>query len=956
MAVSGQNQLLRGTVKLILSGDSLIIRDRPRGGPPQEWNCGLTSIQAPRLGRRLASGEVTKDEPWAYESREYLRRLVGKEVLFACETIVGGTGNKKYYGVLYDRVEPESERVNMNEALVREGLAEVRRTGGGGGGGPSGSDQMNQLGALEDQAKADGKGKWSQTEPAANHVRNVVWKVDNPRLFVDSHKQRPLNAIIEHVRDACTYRVLIALPDAYYSVSFMLSGVKSPTFKQPQQQQQQQQQQDDGNTGDSAEPGTQQQQQQQQAQPIAEPYAEEAKFFVEARLLQRNVRLVLETVSGQSVVGSVLHTNGNIAEILVQEGLARCVDWSMGVVSQPGAAVKLRQAERDAKKARRRLWKDYVETAGSGGGIGHSNKSEKGLKSGDNIEGRVVEVGNGDSLVVKRQDTGDYVKLFLASIRPPRANAPDADGQRPKVSRPLYDIPYMFEAREFLRKRLIGKRITARVDYVQPKSPEFPEKVGATVLVGEVNVAEALVQKGLGYVIRYRADDDNRSSAYDALLAAEAVAQKKAAGVHSKKEPPAHKISDLAGDPKRAKQFLPSLQRSGRQEALVEFVASANRFRVYVPRSTCLVTLLLTGVECPRTPRRLPNGSEEPGEPFGEEASRFVKELCLQREVEVLVEACDRGGNFIGHLFVDGENLAVSLVEKGYGKVHFTAEKSDYYPALSKAEEKAKADKLNVWSVASTTDNGRAESAASGPASGQRKDAAGGGEDSGPLECTVTEIRPDLSFCVQLADDAERRTRLAAALREELEERRPPVPGAYAPRKGDLCAVRFNSAWQRARVLKSDSTGKTVSLIDLGLEKIINNVADIAQLPDSLRAQAPLARVCRLAFSQPPPDEEDIQLSVELMLDTVANKPATVRRVYESDGVAYVQLVEKASGVDVAELLLEKGLLFIDRRPPMGSKSGKGGELYSKYAAKQAVAFKARLNIWRYGDFRDDDD
>uniref|UniRef100_A0A1I8ISM2 TNase-like domain-containing protein n=1 Tax=Macrostomum lignano TaxID=282301 RepID=A0A1I8ISM2_9PLAT len=392
--------------------------------------------------------------------------------------------------------------------------------------------------------------------------------------------------------------------------------------------------------------------------------------------------------------------------------------------------------------------------------------------------------------------------------------------------------------------------------------------------------------------------------------------------------------------PSEPSSFLPSLQRSGRQEALVEFVASANRFRVYVPRSTCLVTLLLTGVECPRTPRRLPNGSEEPGEPFGEEASRFVKELCLQREVEVLVEACDRGGNFIGHLFVDGENLAVSLVEKGYGKVHFTAEKSDYYPALSKAEEKAKADKLNVWSVASTTDNGRAESAASGPASGQKGR-------------TPLVIRPDLSFCVQLADDAERRAPASLPLfaKNSKSGARPcRVPTRLAKA---TCAL-FAST--RARVLKSDSTGKTVSLIDLGLEKIINNVADIAQLPDSLRAQAPLARVCRLAFSQPPPDEEDIQLSVELMLDTVANKPATVRRVYESDGVAYVQLVEKASGVDVAELLLEKGLLFIDRRPPMGSKSGKGGELYSKYAAKQAVAFKARLNIWRYGDFRDDDD
>ena len=29
-----------------------------------------------------------------------------------------------------------------------------------------------------------------------------------------------------------------------------------------------------------------------------------------------------------------------------------------------------------------------------------------------------------------------------------------------KKPRPLYDIPYMFEAREFLRKKLIGKKVT----------------------------------------------------------------------------------------------------------------------------------------------------------------------------------------------------------------------------------------------------------------------------------------------------------------------------------------------------------------------------------------------------------------------------------------------------------------------------------------------------------------
>ena len=29
----------------------------------------------------------------------------------------------------------------------------------------------------------------------------------------------------------------------------------------------------------------------------------------------------------------------------------------------------------------------------------------------------------------------------------------------PSRNRPLYDIPYMFEAREFMRKKLIGKKV-----------------------------------------------------------------------------------------------------------------------------------------------------------------------------------------------------------------------------------------------------------------------------------------------------------------------------------------------------------------------------------------------------------------------------------------------------------------------------------------------------------------
>ena len=61
------------------------------------------------------------------------------------------------------------------------------------------------------------------------------------------------------------------------------------------------------------------------------------------------------------------------------------------------------------------------------------------------------------------------------------------------------------------------------------------------------NVAEALVSKGFATVIRYRQDDDQRSSHYDELLAAENRAQKKSVGLHSKKDAPVHKVADISG-------------------------------------------------------------------------------------------------------------------------------------------------------------------------------------------------------------------------------------------------------------------------------------------------------------------------------------------------------------------------------------------------------------------------
>lgn len=68
-------------------------------------------------------------------------------------------------------------------------------------------------------------------------------------------------------------------------------------------------------------------------------------------------------------------------------------------------------------------------------------------------------------------------------------------------------------------------------------------------------------------------------------------------------------------------------------------------------------------------------------------------------QVEVELESVDKGGNFIGWLWVEGVMLNVSLVEHGLAKVHFSAERSAHYAALSRAEDKARQERLNLWSL-----------------------------------------------------------------------------------------------------------------------------------------------------------------------------------------------------------------------------------------------------------------
>ncbi|KAI0236877.1 Staphylococcal nuclease domain-containing protein 1 [Lamellibrachia satsuma] len=887
MSAAQPPQVNRGIVKQVLSGDSVVIRGVPRGGPPPERTMCLSNITAPRLARRPnpnAEGSVeTKDEPYAWEAREFLRKkMVGKEVCFTVEYKVPGSGRE--YGCIFIGKDTSAE--NVTESIVAEGLVEVRR-----GGLKPNDEGQQKLIMLEESAKAAGKGKWGPPEECASHIRDITWTLENPRHFVDSHHGKPVDAVIEHVRDGCTVRAFV-LPSFHY-ITVMLSGIKCPMFKM------------DGEK---------------------EPFAEEAKFFTEARLLQRDIQIVLEGTSNQNLLGTVLHPSGNIAELLLREGFARCIDWSMGVVTQ--GADKLRGAEKVAKEKKLRLWKDYQPSTTT-----HIDVKEK------NFTAKVMEIINGDGMIVKLAD-GALKKIFLASIRSPRPVEMSADQKKdPKArSRPLYDIPYMFEAREFLRKKLVSKKVSVQVDYIQPKTDDFPEKTCCTVSISSINVGEALISKGLATCVRYRQDDDQRSGHYDELLAAETRAIKKAVGIHSKKQPPVIRVADISGDVAKAKQFLPFLQRAGRSEAIVEFVASGSRLRLYIPNETCLITFLLSGISCPRASRP---SNDRPGqqqsEAYGDDALSFTKEMVLQREVEVEVEGMDKGGNFIGWMYVDGVNLSVALVGNGLSKVHFTAERSSHYRTLCASEEAAKEKKLNLWSLEEEAP----------------KEVVSEAE---PMErkvtykkVIVTEVTNELHFYAQNVETGPQFEKLMEQLRADLREN-PPLPGAYTPKPRDICAAMFEDGeWYRAKVEKVVKNQVHVLFIDYGNRDITESTR-LATLPTTYIPLAPQAQEYVLAGVALPPEEEDVQLAVDSLTNDVLNKECLLNYEYKSSSVDAVTLLYADTKDDIAQNLITEGLVLVEQR-----REKRLNKLMTTYKKAEEKAKADRLSVWRYGDFTADD-
>ncbi|KZV69559.1 transcription factor [Peniophora sp. CONT] len=794
---------MKAIVKSVASGDSLILRGRPgpQGQPPKERILHLADIQTPRIGNT-----TREDEPWAFEAREFLRALaVGKECTFTSAHSLGPSADD----IPRDLGTAEIGGLDVATELLRAGWAKVKELK------RDPTDEDNRRRDVEAEARAAGKGIWN---PHGQKARQVIYTMPtDSQTFMTEWKGKTLDSIIEQVKDGSTFRVRLLMPEGEHQwINLALAGVRAPRAA--------------AKTGDSS-----------------EPFGDEAKFFTESRLLQRAVKVVLLSLPGATpspfqqnangnapapasiFIGNVLHPAGNIAEFLVGAGLARVVDWHAGMLAANGGMERLRAAEKTARERRLALYASAP--APSAASAPANGKSVGGASR--QFDGTVVRVWSGDQVSVVDRD-GRERRVQLSSTRGPKLSDP----------RQAY---YAQEAREFLRRKLIGKHVKVTVDFVRPREGDYDEREAATIRYGNqnANIAEQLIEKGLAGAVRHKRDDEDRSPDYDKLMAAEQAAVAEGRGVHSGKDQPAPRPPlNLSEAQYRATQFLSGFKRSGRMPAQVEFVAAGSRFKLFLPKDNQVLTLVLGGIRAPRTAR---NPSEQ-SEPYGAEAAAFATRNYMQRDVEFEVESLDKSGGFIGALYINKtENAAVALLREGLATVHAnSAETLPYSRLLFEAEEQAKKERKGLWSDYDAEAEAAAEAAANEDASAPIKPEF--------MDVIVSDVRTKngFSFSVQILN-TEGIASLEKLMRDfSLHHRgtEATAPKSWTPRTGELVSARFSDgAWYRAKIKRSSAVKREaeVTFIDYGNQDTVAFDA-LRPLDPKFRSLPGQAHEARLSF------------------------------------------------------------------------------------------------------------
>jgi staphylococcal nuclease domain-containing protein 1 len=933
----------------------------------------LSLSLSPSTWARLASTKTPVDEGDAFPAREWLRQLVvGKWVRFEtttnnnkkssttnATTTTATTTTDRVYGCLF-LIEPanvsegkEETKVNLAVECVRMGHATPKSIKYSKGNVMNENDTTTNPNGDTGTGSADGDLESSNYEalllkaykeavemkrgihgphPVVRHIKNAGEDFVLSTLVELTQKvatQKRITCVIEHCLDGCRFRCQVTDTSfhrdyLYANFTLQLAGTSCPRFGNPK-----------------ADPPT-----------TTEPLANEARNFVTARLLQRELSISLYGTdkNGYNAVGTIHHPAGNIAVELLKVGYGKVAEWTVRMMP-PAEVPPLRIAENTAKRTGLGVWHSYAPPV---------------LSSASQIRGTVVEVISGDTIAIlplgKLYDSDQQLmKLSLASIRAPRVGSTVAGRT---------DEPFAIECKERLRTLVIGKTVDITVHYERdiPIRPGENEKRSfGTVSCGKyTDVAETLVSEGLAVAQQHR-DDDEKSPRYDEIRAAEATAKAAKKNVHMEKVVEQYKrtaINDLT-DPRKAKAYSGSLMRAGNVKAVVDYVFNGSLFKLYVPAENCYIRFTPNYIRCPQ-PSPSP-GSKQPtkgAEPFGDAAKFHARLNVLQRSVEISCTGVTNSGILLGSMYTGygAQRTDYTIELLGAGLASLDQRKVEYNEVpktLIDAQNIAKANKVGLWSLEQ-------------PKTADTTMKTNEKFTEKVLQGRLSEIRSGNHFFYHLLNDT------ALPVMDEsmalFTKNNGTAGGPCDVKVGKVVAALFDDGtgkkWYRGKIIeKKGNTGKVgVLFVDYGNVATVPVSTHLRPLDMTLGIDRipPVAHEAVLALTTTRSVDSDYGIDAARMLQGLCwGKDLVIRTLApnEDNGKMAVTVTVSGSDETVNAQLISEGLARAGKPASVESLASRMAtasssavvQLGNDLMAAEQVARKSRCGMWRYGDIGDED-
>jgi len=442
-----------------------------------------------------------------------------------------------------------------------------------------------------------------------------------------------------------------------------------------------------------------------------------------------------------------------------------------------------------------------MEAYSKGDGIWKNKQGELNITGPSQLRGVVTSLRNSNGLCVISGDEQHII--YFNSLKVPR------------FSLLVGSEPYGFEAREFLRTRLMKQIVDVNIDGV------CEDRKYATVYFNGISINELLCKEGLAMV----AKSPIKAESATVQKATTLMEQAKQRGIGIWNPKPIEPIRILDFTTKEIPSNIMAELKDKTLSGIVERVSGGARFHILVPSISSLIRIGLNGI--------IPLSKADR---VGLKAKDYCQKMYLMSDVLVQCIESDFSGCIFSNLFlanVSPMDISVDLLRNGFVEIHSKMAKNleEEFSQRIQAQNHAKAEGLGVWQD-------------------KTRHLPDLNLDT-VYDIKLTSIWNTTTFSTQFI--SKEMEIIKKALQGQL------VPLTNNPLKNDCVVVKQGEEFSRARVENVDLERKivTVKLIDEFKNADVPQ-AFVYELPTGLDQVPPQGRSIRLAFIEPiikPPEE-----------------------------------------------------------------------------------------------------